>query len=196
MPDISAIPEGIGYLKALGLDFSWYNPSAPISWALEHMYVYTGLPWWGAIVATAVCMRTSFLWFAMKQSDMMARLQAFNPVLNEMREKQKDAARRGDSRASREGLVEMKRAMAVAGIKQRWIYLPLIGNAVLGIGAFRLMRLGARLPVPSWEHGGFSWVTDLTIPDPYYVLPIIGGVALHIAARVSLLQGFCSRRIF
>lgn len=121
----------------------------------------------------------------MKQSSMMARLQAFQPVVNELREKQKEAARRGDSRAAREALLEIRQSMVLAGVNPTWIYLPMLGQAILGFGAFRLMRLGAQLPVPSWEYGGFGWVTDLTVADPFYVLPIIGGAVLALATRVS-----------
>ena len=36
-----------------------------------------------------------------------------------------------------------------------------------------LFRGLANLPLESMETGGLSWFSDLTIPDPYYGLPLI-----------------------
>jgi YidC/Oxa1 family membrane protein insertase len=35
------------------------------------------------------------------------------------------------------------------------------------------MRAMATLPVESMTRGGILWFVDLTVPDPYYVLPLL-----------------------
>lgn len=32
----------------------------------------------------------------------------------------------------------------------------------------------ARAPLPSLQEGGLAWFRDLTVTDPYYILPVIG----------------------
>ena len=35
-----------------------------------------------------------------------------------------------------------------------------------------------RAPLPSMHEGGLSWFTDLCVPDPYYILPLISSTTL------------------
>lgn len=34
----------------------------------------------------------------------------------------------------------------------------------------------AQLPVPGFDNEGFGWVTNLTLADPYYILPSLAGL--------------------
>lgn len=43
----------------------------------------------------------------------------------------------------------------------------------------------ARLPLPQLKEGGFAWVTDLTLADPYYILPITSIVLTQLVLKVS-----------
>ena len=40
------------------------------------------------------------------------------------------------------------------------------------------LREMVRVPVDSMKEGGMLWFEDLTIPDPYYALPLITSVTL------------------
>ena len=43
--------------------------------------------------------------------------------------------------------------------------------------------------VPSFKTGGALWFTDLTIPDGYYIMPILTGLTFLITVEVG---DFCS----
>jgi hypothetical protein len=47
----------------------------------------------------------------------------------------------------------------------------MIVQAWVGISAFRCLRAMGDLPVPGMVNDGFLWFKDLTVADPYYVLP-------------------------
>jgi YidC/Oxa1 family membrane protein insertase len=49
--------------------------------------------------------------------------------------------------------------------------LPLV-QMPLFMSFFFAIRKMAYLPVPQLKEGGIGWVMDLTLPDPYYILPI------------------------
>jgi YidC/Oxa1 family membrane protein insertase len=34
------------------------------------------------------------------------------------------------------------------------------------------------LPVPGFETGGMAWFTDLTVADPYYILPVASSMGI------------------
>ena len=42
----------------------------------------------------------------------------------------------------------------------------------------------ANLPVESMKTGGMLWFTDLTIPDPYFLLPVMTAATLFLTIEV------------
>lgn len=57
--------------------------------------------------------------------------------------------------------------------------LPIFLSVFVGI------RQMANLPVESMATGGIAWFTDLTIPDPYYALPLITMTTFFITIEVG-----------
>lgn len=169
------IQEQIGYLKYLGLDFGW-GPTACCEWLLEHVYIYSGLPWWGAIAVMAFGIRAAVFWPSMvgyKHSSRMALLQK-DPEYIKANEEFKQLAYNPEAQTvdklkARARVVTITKAHDVSMIKTLVGPLAMVP---LSIGMFRLLRSMATLPVPSLENGGFGWVIDLTASDPYYVLPL------------------------
>jgi YidC/Oxa1 family membrane protein insertase len=51
------------------------------------------------------------------------------------------------------------------------IFMPILQIPIF-LGMFSALRKLADLPLPGFKEGGFGWVTDLTLSDPYYILPI------------------------
>ena len=43
----------------------------------------------------------------------------------------------------------------------------------------------ANLPVESLKDGGFLWLKDLTVHDPYYIMPIITSVTMFITIELG-----------
>ena len=47
----------------------------------------------------------------------------------------------------------------------------------------------ANCPVDSMKTGGLSWFSDLTVPDPYYILPVLTSVTLFIQFYLGVEYG-------
>lgn len=43
----------------------------------------------------------------------------------------------------------------------------------------------ANLPVESFKQGGFWWMQDLTMHDPYYIMPVITCVTFYITIELG-----------
>lgn len=43
----------------------------------------------------------------------------------------------------------------------------------------------ANLPVESLKHGGYWWLQDLTMHDPYYIMPIVTCVTMYITIELG-----------
>lgn len=176
------MPERIGYLKDIGLEYGW-GPTSIIEWSLEHVHVLSGMPWWGSIAATAFLYRLALVPLFMKASENGAKMRAMMPVTKPLNDKMMTALREGNHLAAQQARQELMSVNKAAGVSTFGPLVPSIVQGVFGFCAFRLMRAMANLPVPGLETGGFAWVTDLTQSDPYFLLPLIMGGTLHMVFR-------------
>ncbi|KAF2191989.1 hypothetical protein K469DRAFT_655201 [Zopfia rhizophila CBS 207.26] len=180
--DITQIPERIGYLKEIGLDYGW-GPTSTIQWILEHIHVYTGFSWGVSIVISTLLIRAALFKLQIGMSDNMARMAAMAPVTKGLTDKITKARMNGDSQGVQTYKTQLGSIYKDAGINPlKGMMLP-VTQAVLGIGAFRLIRGMAQLPVPAMKDAGFLWFKDLTVSDPYFILPVMVGGMVHLTAR-------------
>ena len=168
------IPVQIGYLKSLGLDFG-NGPTAMCEWLLEHIYVYTGLPWWGSLFVASALWRLALFLPTLRSTRSTAIMQTAQrtPEYQAAAEEFKMAAHRtGDRAAMMRARTKMKAITSKYDYSLWWMPIPFM-TVPFSYGMFRLVRAMSAIPVPSMETGGFAWFADLTVHDPYYILPFV-----------------------
>ncbi|KAK5013347.1 dihydroorotase, partial [Cryomyces antarcticus] len=180
--DLHSIPEHIGYLKEIGLDYGW-GVTSTIQWTLEHVHIWTGTPWWSSIIITAVLIRLTLIRLNIKASDNAARQAAMMAITKPLTDKMTALKHAGRNDQIPEVYQELRVAYKRAGINPLAAFFPAIVQGVVGYCTFKLFRAMANLPVPGLENGGFLWLRDLTIADPIYVLPLLTAGAFHLAVR-------------
>ncbi|MCJ1247956.1 Mitochondrial inner membrane protein oxa1 [Trapelia coarctata] len=181
--ELLAIPEQIGYLKALGLDYGW-GPTAFIEFLFEHVHVYSGTPWWASIMLTAVVVRVALLKLYIDASDQGARLARASPMMKPIQKKITAATAAGNTEARVVHTQQLRGVMATEGVSYLKLLAP-FSQVVLGYGTFRLMKGMASLPVPGLDEGGFLWLKDLTVTDPLYILPVVTSAMMFFTFKVS-----------
>lgn len=67
----------------------------------------------------------------------------------------------------------------------RMLKVPIMQFPIFISMFYGLQRMGTA-PLPGFLEGGFSWVTDLTVPDPYMILPLATVALTNIVVRVSM----------
>lgn len=182
--DPNAIPEQIGYLHAVGIDYG-YGPTSMIQWLLEHTHIWFNVPWWGSIVLTAAALRLLLFPLYLKMSDGMARQAALAPVLKPFVTKMTEAQRAGNTAGALEAYRQQAAIKKRAGITSLALFTPMIAQGILGFCGFRLMRHMATLPVPGLLNGGFLWLQDLTLTDGYLLLPLMMAATMHMVFRLG-----------
>ncbi|KIH91095.1 mitochondrial export translocase [Sporothrix brasiliensis 5110] len=179
----------IGYLHALGLDFGW-GPTSLCQWLLEHVHVYTGLPWWASIVGVALLFRAAIFLPSLTAAEQSAKLQVLrkNPryaaAMAEMQASAFKGGAQGQGKAM-EARLTMKRMQEAMDVSTWKMFVPMI-NIPFGYGMFRLLRATGALPVPGMETGGILWFTDLTVADPYFVLPLASAGIMYLIFRTNM----------
>lgn len=181
--DVLNMPEQIGFLKSMGLDYGW-GPTAMMEYLLEHVYIYTGMPWWASIVAVGVLIRAALFVPSIKAADTSFKMQELrkNPKYEVLRKASMDFQNPDPTKmaAARQELSAFHKAH---GVEMWRTFIPML-NMPLLYGFFRLFRGMAELPVPTLETGGILWFTDLSAQDPYYIMPIASAVVLFFVMRV------------
>ncbi|KAI5283318.1 Mitochondrial inner membrane protein oxa1 [Ascosphaera acerosa] len=180
--DLAALPDGLGYLHALGLDYGW-GPSALMQALLETLHFAGGVPWWAAAVGASVLIRAALVQPTLGASDSAARLGRIKDQLQPLNERMLAHYRAGEqaeAMALRQQVAALQRRNGV----QPWkAFLPLL-QIPFAFGMFRVMRGMAELPVPGLEDEHWLWVRDMSVSDPYYALPVLTGGMLYLTLKV------------
>jgi YidC/Oxa1 family membrane protein insertase len=181
--DLSQIPEKIGYLKSLGLDYGW-GPSAMMETLLESIHIYTGLPWWASTMVAALAIRLALFKTTLIASDTSVKLNQVKPLVNPIRARMLQCVREGDNFAAMKAKQELTVIHEIHGLKPWKGFLPLL-HLPLGFGCFRVLTGISSLPVPGLYSESLLWITDLTTIDPFFILPLSTGVFMHLTLKVG-----------
>ncbi|KAF2871226.1 60Kd inner membrane protein-domain-containing protein [Massariosphaeria phaeospora] len=167
----------LGQLKALGLDYGW-GTSAFFEWMIEHIYIMGDLGWGGSIIASGLVLRSFMFYFQMQGSHSMAKMAAMKPLTESYEKETKLAIKSGD--VARQQTAKQRQSMVYkeVGVDPFAALKPMAVQVVFGFGAFRCLRGISDLPAPGLTEQGFLWFQNLSVSDPYYILPVItGGVS-------------------
>ncbi|KAB5575429.1 60Kd inner membrane protein-domain-containing protein, partial [Coniochaeta sp. 2T2.1] len=183
--DVLNMPEQIGYLKAMGLDYGW-GPTAFMETILEHTYIYTGMPWWASIVTVGVLLRAALFIPSLRAAETSYKMQELrkNPKYEAIRKLSTDFGN-SDTSVLQKARTDLAAFHRAHGIKMWRTFIPMLNMPII-YGFFRLFRGMSDLPVPTLETGGALWFTDLSAADPYYIMPIASSVTMFFVMRSSL----------
>lgn len=158
----------IGYLKSIGLGQGW-GPTSLVENMLEIAHVYTGLPWWGTIVAVTVGVRLFMIPLYVKASANAAKTSAIKPELDKAMSDLKNAVSTEDKLTA---IQFRKKLMKENNIKMIHQLFPVL-QLPLAYGFFQGLRKMANYPVEGFSTGGAYWFEDLTNVDPYIGLQVL-----------------------
>ncbi|MCJ1392762.1 Mitochondrial inner membrane protein oxa1 [Xylographa bjoerkii] len=175
--DLLPLEEHIGYLKALGLDYGW-GPTAMIEYLLEHVHVWTQTPWWASIILSAFLVRLALFKLNVNAADQAGRLARAAPKMKPLQDKVRAARASQDTHTVMLLSSQMKDVMKAEGVSYLKLFGPFL-QVPLGYGTFRLLQGMSKLPVPGLDNGGFLWIRDLTVADPYFTLPLLTSVMMY-----------------
>uniref|UniRef100_A0A8D0G293 OXA1L mitochondrial inner membrane insertase n=1 Tax=Sphenodon punctatus TaxID=8508 RepID=A0A8D0G293_SPHPU len=182
---VQAVPELS--LEELGLGS--YTPVGLVQALLENLHVGLGLPWWGAIVAGTVMARCLVFPLIVKGQKEAVKLNNHMPQMNKLTAKIQEAKLAGNKfefAKAHSNLMSYQKTHDVNPL--RGMLVPLI-QAPVFISFFIALRKMSELPVPSLQTGGLWWFTDLSVADPYYILPVLTTVSVWAILELAAESG-------
>ncbi|XP_036406999.1 mitochondrial inner membrane protein OXA1L [Megalops cyprinoides] len=174
-----AAPTALDVLQGVGPELSLselglgsYTPVGLVQNVLEFMHVDVGLPWWGAIVAGTVLARCAVLPVIVKGQREAAKLNNVLPEITKITHRLNEAKRSGNQLEFAKASSDMMLFQKEHDVNPlRGFLVPLVQLPVF-ISFFIALRNMSCLPVPSMQSGGLWWFPDLTVADPFYILPL------------------------
>lgn len=162
-----------------------FGPTTLIENLLEYIHVYTALPWGASIAITAFLLRLATIPLYIKAADTNARTLALTPITAPITARISAARASGDQTAMMAAMQEQFAIRKRAGVKLRHTFYPMLAQTVIGFCGFRLLRACVALPVPEFRDQGILWLSDLTVPDPYALLPLAMAGCMHLVVRLG-----------
>merc|ERR1711962_1221502 len=181
LPEI-AIPAFEMPFAELGLN-SWW-PSGWVQWMLEHCHTTFGLPWWGSILLSAVVLRiVTFPLFVYSQKTVAKNSrhqQKFVELQQEIVNNQGNWQKETRAKSNMAIFQKATGYSPISGLKPAMVQAPVFMSVFIGI------RGMVKAPVESMKYGGILWFPDLTIGDPYYILPLFNALSLLLQMELGV----------
>ncbi|KAI0263666.1 60Kd inner membrane protein-domain-containing protein [Russula aff. rugulosa BPL654] len=152
---------------------------------LELINVSTGLPWFYTIIAGTVFARLILLPFSIKQLRNSAALAPHQPRLMKLKEELDQAYKSGDKLAVQRVALQQRKVYGESGVSMLPMLMMPFVQLPVTLGMFFGVKRLCTLPLEQFHWSGVSFLPDLTVPDPYYILPIASAVLMNLQLHIG-----------
>jgi len=166
---LETITPGLELVK----DYGWLTILAkPLYWLLEKIHGFVG-NWGWAIVLLVVLIKAAFYWLNASAYRSMAKMKKINPRIMEMRERLKS-----NPQAMQQEMMKMYREEKVNPLGGCF---PILIQIPVFIALYWVLLSSVEMRNAPW----IGWITDLSSPDPWYILPLVMAVTTVIQTALN-----------
>ena len=172
-PKLQKQLEQIDETLKLTVDYGWLTIiSQPLFWLLSFVFGFVG-NWGVAIILVTFLIKLAFYKLTESSGRSMAKMRNLQPRMKAMQERYKD-----DKQALSAAMMELykrEKVNPLAGCLPILIQMP-----------FFLAFYWVLLESVEMRQAPFAlWITDLSTKDPYFILPLIMGVAMFMQQKLN-----------
>ncbi|MFO7542113.1 MAG: membrane protein insertase YidC [Thiobacillus sp.] len=157
----------------LSRDYGWLTPLAyPIFWALEKIERIVG-NWGWAIIILTILIKLALYPLSAAGYKSMAKMKKLTPRLQKLKETY------GDDRAKlHQAMAEMYKTEKINPLGGCF---PILIQIPVFIALYWVLLAAVEMRGAPW----LGWITDLTAPDPWFILPVIMGVTSILQVKLN-----------
>ncbi len=171
-PKIQAELERVAPHLELTVDYGWlWFIGKPIFWSLDYLHGLTG-SWGAAIVLVTLMIKLLFFQLSAVSYKSMARMKKLQPRLEAIRERFGD-----DKVAMNQAVMDLYKDEKVNPFGG---CLPIFVQVPVFIALYWVL-----LETVEIRQAPFGWIQDLSIPDPWFILPLVMGVSMFIQYKLN-----------
>ena len=172
-PKYLSLMEKIDPSLASVIDFGFFSWLAkPMLQLLKLFYGFIG-NWGVAIILLTVLIRMIVLPFTVMSYKSMNKMKVIQPRIKELKEKYKDDAQK----LNQEMMVLMKdnKVNPLGGCLPMFLQFPVF------IALYQVLGQSVEL----YQAPFAFWIADLSLKDPYYVLPVLMGITMFVQQKIT-----------
>lgn len=166
---LEAIAPGLD----LVVDYGWLTIiAAPLFWVMQLFHGFIG-NWGWTIIALTVMLKLIFFPLSAASYKSMAKMRIVMPQMTRIKETYKDDRTKMN--------VEMMELYKREKINPLGGCLPVVVQIPVFIALYWVLLGTVEIRNAPW----LGWITDLSVQDPYYVLPILMGATMFFQTRLN-----------
>jgi YidC/Oxa1 family membrane protein insertase len=157
----------------LVVDYGWLTViAAPLFWVLAAIYKLAG-NWGWAIMGLTLLLKLAFFPLSAASYKSMAKMRVLTPKLVKLKEVYGDDKQRLNQEMM--ALYKKEKVNPLGGC------LPVLVQIPVFIALYWVLLGTVEMRNAPW----LGWITDLSVKDPYYVLPLIMGATMFIQTKLN-----------
>jgi len=172
-------PKSIPILEAAGselersVDFGWFAPiSKPMHTFLAWLYEYLGNFGW-CIIILVLCIKLLFFYPTQKSYESMAGMRKLQPEMARIKELYGDDRQRMSQEMM--GLYKKHKVNPMGGC------LPILIQIPVFFALYKVLLMSIEMRQAPF----IGWIHDMSVQDPYFVLPVIMGASMFIQQKLN-----------
>lgn len=184
-PEILDTVAAAGEQPFESLGLGGWSPVGIVQNCLEYLHVSLDVPWWGAIVIGTIVVRVLMFPLVVIAQRNGARMNNYLPQLQVLQLKMTEARQTGNQLDAARYGQEMMAFMKEKQLNPLKNMIVPLAQMPLFISFFIGLRQMANCPVESMRYGGLWWFNDLTLPDQFFILPVITSLTMWLTIEVG-----------
>ncbi|WP_026354692.1 membrane protein insertase YidC [Massilia niastensis] len=144
----------------------------PIFWVMDHLYSLLG-NWGWTIVALTILIKLAFFPLSAAGYRSMAKMRVVTPKMQAIRERYK-----ADPQKMQQATMELYKSEKINPLGG---CLPILVQMPVFFALYWVLQASVEMRGAPWV----GWITDLTQPDPYFILPILYAVSMFITTKLN-----------
>ena len=146
--------------------------SKPIFWLMQMIHNVVG-NWGWTIIFLTVLIKLAFFYPSAMSYKSMAKMKSVSPKLKEINERYAD-----DAQAKQKAMMEIYRKEKINPLGG---CLPILIQIPVFMGLYWVLLESVELRQAPW----LLWYKDLSIMDPYFVLPLVMGASMFLQQKLN-----------
>ena len=157
----------------LTVDYGLLTPiSEPLFWVLDKLHGLTG-NWGWSIILLTLLIKLAFYKLSEAQYRSMARMKKFAPRIQSIKERYAD-----DRERLHQAMMDLYKKEGFNPLAGCW---PMLVQFPVFIALYWVLLESVELRQADF----MLWLSDLSSPDPYYVLPVLFGISMFLQQKLS-----------
>ena len=144
----------------------------PMFWVMDQIHSVLG-NWGWTIIAFTILIKLLFFPLSAAGYKSMARIKVVTPKMQAIREKYK-----GDPAKMNQATMELYKTEKINPLGG---CLPILVQMPVFIALYWVLQASAEMRGAPW----LGWITDLTAPDPYFILPVLYAISMFITTKLN-----------